>query len=275
MLQRKEQIYTTLNNGTEMPLLGLGVYDMHGGETIEAVEQALEIGYRLIDTAAMYGNEKEVGQAFRNSGLKRADVFITTKVNNMDHGYDKALAAFDQSLKKLNLEYVDLYLIHWPIRGKRKETWKALETIYASKRAKAIGVANYLLPFLQELQDYAEIVPAADQVEFTPFLYQKELLDYCKKRNIQLQSYTPLTRGIKLKEKKVVELAEKYHKTPAQLILRWNLQHGVSTIPKSSNPKRLRENFDVFDFEISPDDLAIMDTWNEDLRLVGDPLGML
>ncbi|MDB5192569.1 MAG: aldo/keto reductase [Segetibacter sp.] len=270
-----KQLYTTLNNGTQMPLLGLGVYEMHKKEAEQAIETALHIGYRLVDTATMYHNESEVGNAVRNSGINRDEIFVTTKVNNPDQGYDATMRAFDQSMKKLNIDYINLYLVHWPIKGKRKETWKALEELYNNKQVRAIGVANYLIPFLKELETYSNITPAVDQMEFTPFLFMQEELEYCKQRKIQLQSYTPLTKGEKLKDKRIIGLAEKYKKTPAQIVLRWNIQHGVSTIPKSSNEARLKENFDIFDFEISEEDMQLMDTFNENLRLVGDPLAML
>lgn len=267
-----KQLYTTLNNGTPMPLLGLGVYDMHKKECEQAILTALETGYRLIDTASMYHNETETGSAIRSSGIKRRDIFVTTKVDNPDQGYDSTRRAFDESMKKLNIEYVDLYLVHWPIKGKRKDTWKALEYLYNTQQVKAIGVANYLVPFLNEMNTYASIVPAVNQVEFSPFLFMKDLLEMCKQRKIQLQAYTPLIKGRKFKDKMIVELSNKYLKTPAQIILRWNLQHGVSAIPKSSNPVRLKENFDVFDFEISEDDMKRMDNLNENLRIVGDPM---
>jgi diketogulonate reductase-like aldo/keto reductase len=270
-----EQAYTTLNNGIKMPLLGLGVYDMYKEEAEQAIISALQIGYRLIDTAAMYSNETEVGNAIRSSGIKRSEIFVTTKVNNSDHGYDTALKAFEKSLQKLNIEYVDLYLVHWPIKGKRKDTWKALEYLYNSKQVRAIGVANYLIPFLQELDTHATVVPALNQVEFSPFLYLKDLMKYCNERKIQLQSYTPLTKGKKLNDKRLLQLAEKYQKTPAQIILRWNMQHNVSAIPKSSNPARIKENFSIFDFGISEEDMNLIDSFNEDLRLVGDPMRML
>jgi diketogulonate reductase-like aldo/keto reductase len=271
----ENQLYTTLNNGAQMPLLGLGVYDMHAEEAEEAIETALQLGYRLIDTAAMYGNERQVGNAVRNSAINRAEIFVTTKLNNPDHGYDAALKAFDKSMSKLDVGYIDLYLVHWPIKGKRKDTWKALEHLYNNKQVKAIGVANYLLPFLHELQSYSTVVPAVNQVEFSPFLFMSDLLNYCKQEQIQLQSYTPLTKGKKLKDKRLLQLAHKYQKTAAQMVLRWNIQHGVSTIPKSSNPQRLKENFDIFDFEISEYDMTIMDEFNENYRMVGDPMSML
>ena len=266
------QSYTRLNNGIEMPLLGLGVYDMHGNTTETAVNDALEIGYRLIDTAAMYGNEKEVGQAIRNSGIKRGEIFVTTKVGNTSQGFEATLKAFDASLNLLHIDYIDLYLVHWPIKGKRKETWNALEKLYKEKRVRAIGVANYLIPFLEELSTYSETQPAVNQVEFSPYLYLSELLVFCRQRKIQLQSYTPLLRGKKFNDPRLLKLAAKYIKTPAQIILRWNIQHGVSTIPKSANKDRLQENFDIFDFMLEPVDMALLDSFHENLRIVDDPM---
>ena len=258
-----------------MPLLGLGVYDMFGKEAEEAVTNALHIGYRLIDTAAMYRNETEIGNAVRNSGISRNDIFITTKVDNSEQGYDKTMRGFEKSLKKINVDYIDLYLIHWPLKSTRKETWKALEKIYADKMVRAIGVANYLIPFLKEQESYASIVPAVNQVEFSPYLFLSDLLKYCQNKKIQLQAYTPLVRGLRMNDAKLVAMAEKYGKTPAQIILRWALQHGVSTIPKSSNFERLKENFDVFDFEILPSDMHKIDVFNENFRVVEDPMDLL
>lgn len=258
-----------------MPLLGLGVYDMHEQEAERAVADAIEIGYRLIDTASLYGNEKEIGNAIRATGIKRSELFVTTKVGNGDQGYDSTLRAFDTSMQKLNIDYIDLYLVHWPIRGKRKDTWKALEKLLAEKRVKAIGVANYLVPFLEELKEYANVVPAVDQVEFSPYLFLKDLLSYCNTHSIQLQAYTPLIRGKKFNDPRLLKLAAKYIKTPAQLILRWNIQHGVSPIPKSSNKERLKENFDIFDFNINEEDMLAMDQLNENYRVVDDPMTFL
>lgn len=275
---KDQQLFTTLNNGINMPLLGLGVYDMHGKEAEQAVLWALETGYRLIDTAAMYGNEREIGNAIRASGIPREEIFLTTKVDNADHRYDKTLGAFDNSLKKLDCGYIDLYLLHWPLPNTRQDTWKAIETIYKNASAqnnllvRAIGVANYTEPFLAELESYAEIMPAVDQVEFTPYLYLKDLVDLCKHKNIQMQAYSPIARGERVDDPKLVALAEKYNKTPVQIMLRWTLQHGVSAIPKSSNQKRLKENFDVFDFHLSEADMTTMDGFNENLRLVEDPM---
>lgn len=268
------QLYTTLNNGHQMPLLGLGVYDMYNREAEQAVLWALETGYRLIDTAEMYKNETEIGNAVRESGINRTELFVTTKVNNDDQGFDKTLRAFDESLKKLNIDYIDLYLVHWPIKATRKETWLALEKLYTEGRVKAIGVANYLVPFLTELESYASIVPAVNQVEFSPYLYLKDLIDVCKQKDIQLQAYTPLVRGMRMNDPRLQSLAQKYNKTPAQIILRWALQHGVSSIPKSVNLQRIKENFDVFDFEINQTDMNFIDTFDENLRVVEDPMDL-
>jgi methylglyoxal/glyoxal reductase len=263
-----------LNNGVKMPLVGLGVYDMHGAVLEKAIETAFEIGYRLIDTASMYANEREVGNACRRSAVKRENIFITTKVNNNDQGFDSTLRAFDQSLKKLNLDYVDLYLIHWPVKGKRKDSWKALEELYKSKRVKAIGVANYLVPFLEELKSYATVLPAVNQVEFTPYVFSKPLLEYCVLHNIQLQAYSPIARGHKNKDPKLLAIAKKYERTPAQIMLRWCVQHHISPIPKSSNKTRQQENMNIFDFSISKEDMEIMDRFSENFRVAPDPMEM-
>lgn len=270
-----QQSYTTLNNGIQMPLLGLGVYNMHSAEAEAAIHTALETGYRLIDTAASYGNEAEVGNAIRNSAIPRSEIFVTTKVANTDQGYDNALRAFDASMQKLNIDYIDLYLVHWPIKSTRKETWQAVEKLYNEKRVRAIGIANYLVPFLEELKTYATIAPAVNQVEFTPYLFLNDLLQYCNQHAIQVQAYSPIVRGRKNNDPKLVALAVKYGKTPVQIILRWAIQHGVSTIPKSSNPERIQQNFDIFDFSISDDDMMLIDSFNENLRIVDDPMTML
>ncbi len=260
-----------MKNGNAMPLLGLGVYDMYQQEAEQAVSMALAIGYRLIDTASMYENEVEIGNALKQTTIPRADIFLTTKLNNTDHGYDEALRAFDTSLEMLQQDYVDLYLIHWPIKEGRKDSWKALEKIYESGRAKAIGVANYTMPFLKELESYANIAPAVNQIEFTPWLYQEDVLQYCKRNNIQLQSYSPITRGQKFNDPRLTQLSEKYQKTPAQIILNWNLQLGVSTIPKSSKKERLQENFDAQNFTLATQDVEFMNTFNEGFRICDDP----
>ncbi len=268
--------YTTeLNNNIIMPLIGLGVYDMYNNEAELAVESALEIGYRLIDTASMYNNEKEIGNAIKNSGIKREQIFITTKLNNTDHGYDNALKAFDESLRKLQQDYVDLYLIHWPIKAGRKESWKALEKLYLDKRVKSIGVANYTVPFLEELKSYASIIPAVNQIEFTPWLFQRDILDCCKDQGTQLQSYSPLTRGLKFNDPRLIKLSNKYQRTPAQIILNWNIQLGVSTIPKSIKVERLQENFDATNFSLESDDVIFINSFNEGFRICDDPIQFL
>jgi len=270
-----KQAYTKLSNGLEMPMIGLGVYDMYNQEAEQAVLDALEIGYRLIDTAAMYKNETEIGNAVRKSGLPRNELFITTKLNNIDQGFDSTLRAFDESLKRINVDYIDLYLVHWPIKGKRKDSWLALEKLYNEKRVRAIGVANYLIPFLKELFSYSSIMPVLNQVEFTPWLFQNELLVFCQERKIQLQSYSPITRGKKFNDPSLISICKKYDKTPAQVVLRWNIEHGISAIPKSSKKIRLKENFDIFDFSLSKEDVAFMDGFNENFRICDNPMEML
>jgi diketogulonate reductase-like aldo/keto reductase len=269
------QPFTTLSNGIQMPLLGLGVYDMYNKEAEQAVMDALEIGYRLIDTASLYNNEKEIGRAVKESGIPRNEIFITTKVGNEDHGYDSTLKAFDKSLEELSMEYVDLYLIHWPVKEGRRETWLALEKLYNDQRVKAIGVANYLVPFLNEMETYATITPMVNQVEFTPWLYQQDLSELCKRKNIQLQSYSPITRGKKFGDPRLLQLCKKYDKSPAQIILRWNIEQGISTIPKSSNKERLQENFDTLQFSLTKEDVELMNNFDEGFRICEDPMEML
>ena len=270
----QNQVFTQLNNGVAMPLLGLGVYDMYHREAEQAVIDALEIGYRLIDTASLYKNEIEIGNAIRNSNLSRNEIFVTTKVGNADHGFEATLKAFEESSRKLNIDYIDLYLVHWPIKGLRKETWLALEKLYNEGKVRAIGVANYLIPFLEELESYANITPALNQVELTPWLYNQNLVDYCSKKNIQLQAYSPLTRGKKFDDARLIQLCKKYDKTPAQIIIRWSIEHRISTIPKSSSKKRLQENFDAIGFSISPEDVKYLDGFNENFRICDDPMMM-
>ncbi|MEY4919819.1 MAG: hypothetical protein RLZZ431_1001 [Bacteroidota bacterium] len=252
-------VKTTLNNGIPMPLLGLGVYDMYKAEAEQAVEDALAIGYRLIDTASMYENEVEIGNAIKNAGLDRKEIFLTTKLNNTDHGYEAALKAFDDSLKKLGQDYVDLYLIHWPIKEGRAASWKGLEKLYAEKT------------LLEELKLTANIVPTVNQIEFSPWLYQEDLLAYCKAAGIQVQSYSPITRGLKFSDERLVLICNKYNRTPAQIVLNWHLQHGISTIPKSSKKERLVENFDATSFTLSNEDVKIMNGFNENFRICDDP----
>jgi diketogulonate reductase-like aldo/keto reductase len=261
-----------LNNGVEIPRLGLGVFRASPGEeTQEAVRHALSVGYRHIDTARVYGNEADVGAGLRKSGVPRSEVFITTKLWNSDQGFDAALRAFDGSLRELGTDYVDLYLIHWPVPGKRAESWRALERIVSEKRARAIGVCNFMVRHLQEVLDHSPVVPAVNQVEFNPFLYQRALLEFCQGKGIQLESYSPLTKGYRLSHPALNEVARRYGKSPAQVLIRWCLQRDTVVIPKSAHPRRIEENAAVFDFEISQADLATLDGLNEDLHTGWDP----
>jgi diketogulonate reductase-like aldo/keto reductase len=264
-----------LANGVRMPMLGLGVYDMYEAEAERAVHDALAIGYRLIDTAEMYRNEAEIGRAVRTSGILREDIFITTKIANPSQGFDATLRAFEISLQKLQTDYIDLYLVHWPIRETRKDTWKALERIYREKRARAIGVANYYGPHLDDLYTYAEIRPMVNQVEFSPYLQLPDLQVRCQQDGILMQAYTPLARGKRLDDARLVAIADKHGKTPAQVMLRWILQQGVCPIPKSVSRKRLEENFDVFDFILDAADLPAMAAFDEGLRVCEDPMDYL
>lgn len=256
-----------------MPLLGLGCWDMRGDEAQHAVETALQIGYRLIDTASMYGNEKEVGLALSQIGLPRAEVFITTKINNSDQGYESTLKAYDVSCNLLNLDFIDLYMVHWPLKDTRTGTWKALEKLYLDGRVRAIGVCNYLSYFLEELDPIREIMPMVNQCEFSPFLFDLTLLRACQSRGIVLQAWSPLLRGKRFNDPKLIAMATQYSKTPAQILIRWAIDHNISTIPKSSSQHRLKENFDVFDFSISEEDLVTIDKFNENYRMSGeDPM---
>ncbi|KFZ40833.1 MULTISPECIES: aldo/keto reductase [Thermoactinomyces] len=261
-----------LANGVEMPRLGLGVWKAKDGEEVQnAVKAAIQTGYRLIDTAAVYKNEEGVGKAIKESGVSREDLFITTKVWNDDQGYESTLQAFEESRKKLGLEYIDLYLIHWPVKGKYKETWKALEKLYEDGLVKAIGVSNFQVHHLKDLLSDAKVKPMVNQVEFHPYLTQKELLSYCNEENIQLEAWSPLMQGEVVRVDVIKELAEKYGKTPAQIVLRWDLQHGVVTIPKSVKEHRIQENADVFDFELSREDMDKLDALNKNHRYGPDP----
>ncbi|REK56036.1 MAG: aldo/keto reductase [Thermobacillus sp.] len=260
-----------LNNGVRMPWLGLGVFQVADGEEVRnAVRWAIEEGYRSIDTAAGYRNETGVGQAIRESGVPREELFITTKLANSDQGYESTLRAFEESRRKLGVDYIDLYLIHWPGRDKYKETWRAFEKLYTEGYIRAIGVSNFQIHHLESLKETSGIIPAVNQVEFHPLLTQKELLAYCKREGIQLEAWSPIMKG-NLDLPVLKELAAKYGKTPAQIVLRWDLQLGVVTIPKSVRRERIAENADIFDFELSEEDIRAIDALNKDHRFGPHP----
>jgi diketogulonate reductase-like aldo/keto reductase len=260
-----------LNDGREMPMFGLGVWQATPDDTRFAVETALAEGYRLVDTAKLYRNEADVGQAVRASGMPRDEVFVTTKLWNADHGYDQTLRAADASARRLDLGPIDLYLIHYPVPGVRLESWRALVKLRDDGVARSIGVSNFTVRHLDELIQASGVVPAVNQVEFHPFLFQKALLDYCREKGIQLQAYCPLTQGMRLGHPTIVELAAKYGRTPAQILIRWGLQHGVLEIPKSVKAHRIHENAQVFGWDLAPEDMAVLDGLNEDLHTSWDP----
>jgi len=261
-----------LNNGVEMPWFGLGVFmSKEGAEVENAVKVALQNGYRHIDTAAIYQNERGVGKAIKESGILREEIFITSKVWNTDQGYKTTLAAFEVSLEKLQTDYLDLFLIHWP-KGKRSvESWKALEELYAKGHVRAIGISNFLVHHLEEFLPECKIMPAVNQYEFHPELMQPDLLEYCKKRGIQPEAWSPIMKGRVNDIPLMQELAAKYGKTPVHIVLRWDIQKGVVTIPKSVTPERIISNTDIFDFELSEEDMAKIDKLDKNGRIGGHP----
>jgi methylglyoxal/glyoxal reductase len=262
----------TLNNGVEMPWLGLGVFGSDaGGVAEQAVRWALDIGYRHIDTAAGYYNEVDVGRGVKDSGVDRNEIFITTKVRNSDQGYNSTLKAFDDSRSKLDVDVVDLYLIHWPIKGMYLDTWKALETLYSKGKIRAIGVSNFLSHHLEDLFSNFDIVPVVNQVEFHPFLLQQDLLDFDAEHDILHEAWSPLTRGQRLDDPVITEIARKYERTNAQAMLRWDLQLGVATIPKSQDRGRIEENSQVFDFELADEDMEKLKSLDADFRIGPHP----
>ncbi|EPD67435.1 hypothetical protein HMPREF1211_01694 [Streptomyces sp. HGB0020] len=263
-----------LNNGVEMPQLGFGVWQVPDDEAERAVATALEAGYRSIDTAAIYGNEAGTGRAIAASGVPREDIFVTTKLWNRDHGYDATLRAFDVSLGKLGLEYVDLYLIHWPTpaRDKYVDTYKAFEKLYADGRVRAIGVSNFEPEHLRRLIEETSVIPAVDQIELHPHLQQHAAREFHAEQGIATEAWSPLGSGKGLLEvPAIVAIAQKHGRTPAQIVLRWHLQIGNIVIPKSVTPSRIKENIEVFDFSLDTEDLAAISALNEDRRLGGDP----
>jgi diketogulonate reductase-like aldo/keto reductase len=265
-----------LRDGVEMPILGLGVWQAPAGEeTRRAVLAALAAGYRHVDTARAYRNEADVGAAIRESGVPRREVFVTTKLWNADHGYDKALRAIDRSLETLGVEQVDLYLVHWPVEGLRHDTWRAMEAILAAGKTRSIGVSNYTVRHLDELLGRAKVPPSVNQVEFSPFLHQRALLEKCRSSGIQLEAYSPLVRGHKMDDPTIVRIARKHGRTPAQVLLRWGIQHELVVIPKSVRPERIRENADLFGFALDGEDLAALDGLDEGYRTSWDPTNVV
>lgn len=261
-----------LHNGVEMPVLGLGVYKVEEGTQIEeTIHSALDYGYRLIDTASFYQNEEGVGRAIRNSSIPREELFITTKVWNSEQGYDNTLRAFDESMERLGLEYLDLYLVHWPVKGMYLETWRALEKLYQEGRVKAIGVSNFKIHHLQDLLRHCVERPVINQVELHPLLAQTELRNFCCQNDIKVEAWSPLSRGRFLDEPVLGSISDRHGKTPAQVILRWHLQHEIIPIPKSVTPSRLKENAEVFDFQLSQQEMAEIDGLNKDQRFGADP----
>ncbi|MFE4350942.1 aldo/keto reductase [Peribacillus butanolivorans] len=267
---------TTLHNGVKMPWFGLGVFKVEEGpELVNAVKVAIKHGYRSIDTAAIYENEEGVGQGIREglkeAGISREDLFVTSKVWNADLGYESTIAAYETSLKKLGLEYLDLYLIHWPVEGKYKEAWKALETLYKEGKVKAIGVSNFQIHHLKDVIKDAEVKPMVNQVECHPRLTQKEVQAFCTEQGIQLEAWSPLMQGELLDNEVLQEIATKYGKSVAQVILRWDLQNGIVTIPKSTKEHRIVENSSVFDFELTEEDMNRISELNQNHRVGPDP----
>jgi len=258
-----------LPSGYSIPVVGLGTWQIPDAAVEPVVASALKLGYRHIDTAKIYQNEEGIGRAIARSGIPREQLFITTKLWNSDHKDPrKALVA---SLQKLGLTYVDLYLIHWPVEGKRQASWKVLEQLQKEGLVRSIGVSNYTVRHLQELLSTATVRPAVNQVELSPFLYQQELLEYCAKERIVVEAYSPLTRGEKLRDARLLAIAKRWKKSPAQVVLRWGIEKGLVVLPKATGEEHQRENFDVFNFSLSPDDHKMLDAMNEGFRTCWDP----
>lgn len=255
--------FKVLSNGVKMPSIGFGTYKSgNDEETAKIIKYALKIGYRQIDTASFYGNEVGIGNGIKESGINREDIFLVTKLWNDDHGYDKTIEAFNKSLERLQVDYIDLYLVHWPNKL-NSETWKAFEYLYKTGKVKSIGVCNFKVAHLEELKKTAQIMPMVNQIEIHPQSSKNDMLSYCEENNIQLVAWSPIMRGKLFSNELMIGLAEKYKKTIAQIILRWHLQRGVIPIPKSSNEERIKENLNIFDFELSNDDIKTIDLLNE------------
>lgn len=270
---QNDQRSVKLNNGVAMPVLGYGVYQIPLDQTAECVCTAVEAGYRSIDTAMIYQNEQGVGQGIKDCGIDREELFITTKVWNKDHGYEATLKAFNNSLKVLSLDYLDLYLIHWPVPkcGLYIDTWRALEKLYHDGLIRAIGVSNFTIAHLEEIKNNCEIIPTVNQIELHPWLVQPKLREYMEANGIAAEAWSPLAQGALLHEERLIDIAQKYNKTAAQVILRWNVQRNVITIPKSTKKQRMISNIDIFDFELSDQDMRDIISLNKNYRTGPDP----
>lgn len=263
---------TTLNNDVKMPEVGFGVFQVPPGQkTYDAVRKALKLGYRAVDTATAYENEEDVGRALRDSDIDRKDIFLTTKLWIPDHGYDSTLRAFEQSKAKIGVEIIDLYLIHWPAKRDFTETWRAMERLYREGQIRAIGVSNFLIHHLETLLEKAEITPAINQIEFHPFNVQPGLLEFCDVHAIQVEAWSPLVRGRFFDHPVIAEIAEHHGRSPAQILIRWDLQHRVVTIPRSTQEDHIRENSEVFDFELSSEEMSKLDALDEGKRIGPHP----
>ena len=261
-----------LRDGTPIPKIGLGVWQAGRGKTSQdAVAAALRAGYRHVDTAQAYGNEHEVGEAIRSSGVQRKEVFVTTKLWNADQGYDSARRAFDASLERLGFDYLDLYLLHWPVAGKRLDSWRALEKLHAEGRARAIGVSNFLVPHLEELLAHASLPPSVNQIEVHPFLQQRDTRAFCKAQDIVVEAYSPLTHGTLINHPVITSVAQTVKKSNAQVLLRWGIQYGMVVLPKSVNAARIAENADVFGFTLEPSEMRLLDELEQGHATGWDP----
>lgn len=266
----------TLNTGRPVPAIGFGTWKLSEAQAVEAVCRALEVGYRVIDTAAVYGNEHAVGEAIRRSGVPRAELFVTTKLWNDCQGYDRTLKAFEESRRKLGLDYIDLYLIHWPATPERHDSWRAFEQLLADGKLRAAGVSNFTVEHLQELAQHSQLTPAVNQIEFHPFIYQQQrgIQDYCADRGILIEAYSPLSRLSGSVPPELRQIAEQTGKTPQQVVLRWCVQQGTLPLPRSANPDHIEANFDIFDFELDKDAMTALNSLSDGYRVTWDPSGM-
>ncbi|WP_304683038.1 aldo/keto reductase [uncultured Clostridium sp.] len=263
--------YKSLLNGIDIPRIGFGTYKLKDeNETIDTIKYALKVGYRFIDTASFYGNEEWIGKAIKESKIKRENIFLATKVWNDSHGYDKAIDSFEKSMKKLDIDYLDLLLIHWPTKL-NKETWRAFESLYELGKVRAIGVCNFKIGHLEELRKTAKIMPMVNQIEVHPCFSQKEIVNYCNNYKIQVIGWSPIMKGQLLEVPLMIDLAEKYNKTIAQIALRWHIQKGIIPIPKSSHYGRIADNIDIFNFELSEEDMIKIDKLDRNETVSGIP----